>query len=515
MFCTKNLLPVFPVFILILTSCDSSPAPTDSVNSPIVSGNPTVTAATVQTGTWTRTTNAAPEAVTGVFLLSDGSLMAQGPWISKNWYKLTPDTSGGYAHGTWSTLSSMSLERLYYGSGVLPSGKVYILGGEYSGPSGAWNFANTGEIYDPIADSWSAMAQYPMNAFGDDPTELLPNGNILAGFVGSGSTFIYNPLSNVWATGPQKLYNDRSDEETFVNLPDASVLTYNVFGAAAGHPNSAQRYVPSINQWVDAGVTPAKLENSWSEMGPAVLLPGNGKIFFIGASQYTALYTPPSTLTGTGHWEAGPTLPFGAGAPDAPAAVLPNGHVLFSAGATDNGMNTPTRVMDYDPSSNSIVLVATPGEMGLDHLAPFELRMLVLPTGQVLVTTDSDSKPWIFTPSDTLPNDQWMPSIAGVQSNSDGYYTLSGTQLNGLDEGSSYGDDFENSTNYPIVSLTSANGRVYYARTMNWSSLGVATGSAVVTTQFTLPSGILPGSGTYELKVIANGIGSRPYLFSP
>jgi hypothetical protein len=101
-----------------------------------------------------------------------------------------------------------------------------------------------------------------------------------------------------------------------------------------------------------------------------------------------------------------------------------------------------------------------------------------------------------------------------VQSNSDGTYTLSGTQLNGLDEGSSYGDDFENSTNYPLVSLTDSNGTVRYARTFHWSATGVATGSAPVATRFSLPADVLPGSGNYTLKVIANGISSDPYSVS-
>jgi hypothetical protein len=443
--------------------------------------------------------------------------MAQGPWITKNWYKLTPTSSSDYVHGNWSTLSSMSLERLYYASGVLPDGKVYILGGEYSGPSGAWNFANTGEIYDPMTDSWSPMAQFPLNSFGDDPSEILPNGNILTGFVGSGSTFIYDPIANSWATGPQKLYNDRSDEETFVLLRDGSVFSYNVFGAESGHPNSSQRYVPSLNQWVDAGDSPTRLENSWSEMGPTVLLPQSGKVFLVGATNSTALYTPPvnpADPAETGRWEAGPPIPFGAGSADAPAAVLPNGHVLFVAGGTDNELNSPTRIFDYDPVVNSIVVVATPAEMGLNYLAPYEFRMLVLPTGQLLVTTDCDSQPWIFTPSEGLADNQWKPTISAVQSNSDGTYTLSGTQLNGLDEGSSYGDDFENSTNYPLVSLTDSNGTVRYARTFHWSATGVATGSAPVATQFSLPADVLPGSGNYTLKVIANGISSDPYSVS-
>jgi hypothetical protein len=89
---------------------------------------------------------------------------------------------------------------------------------------------------------------------------------------------------------------------------------------------------------------------------------------------------------------------------------------------------------------------------------------------------------------------------------------LTGTQLTGISEGAAYGDDAEMSTNYPIVQLVSGSGQVYYARTYNWSSTGVATGSTVESTSFTLPSG-LP-NGTYSLYAIANGIASTPVSFT-
>ena len=56
--------------------------------------------------------------------------------------------------------------------------------------------------------------------------------------------------------------------------------------------------------------------------------------------------------------------------------------------------------------------------------------------------------------------------------------SLTGTQLNGLDEGAEYGDDNQMAENYPIVQVTDTKtGDVYYATTSNWSSVGVATGS--------------------------------------
>jgi hypothetical protein len=83
------------------------------------------------------------------------------------------------------------------------------------------------------------------------------------------------------------------------------------------------------------------------------------------------------------------------------------------------------------------------------------------------------------------------PTITGVTDNGDGTFTLIGTQLNGLSEG--------------------ADGTVYDARTFGWS-VGVATGDALVSTNFTLPAGI--PAGDYALYVVANGIASAPVDFT-
>ena len=88
------------------------------------------------------------------------------------------------------------------------------------------------------------------------------------------------------------------DEETWNLLPDGSVLTVNT-----NNPPHAERYIPSIDEWVSAGTTPNSLvlylitdptglEVSVDEIGPAILLP-DGRLFAIGGTGQTALYTPP------------------------------------------------------------------------------------------------------------------------------------------------------------------------------------------------------------------------------
>jgi hypothetical protein len=114
-------------------------------------------------GTWTPLTNPLPDmfGATHEMLLSDGTVMIQGGGAqatSKNWYKLAPDATGSYINGTFSPRASMSLERLFFGTNVLPSGKVFLVGGEFSGPNAQEpKLSSKGEIYDPVTDTWTPI----------------------------------------------------------------------------------------------------------------------------------------------------------------------------------------------------------------------------------------------------------------------------------------------------------------------------------------------------------------------
>jgi hypothetical protein len=434
-------------------------------------------------------------------LLSDGTVMLQhgGNFATDTWFKLTPSATGSYTGGTFSSLASMSLPREFFTSAVLPSGKVFVLGGEFSGASNADNDINTGEIYDPVANSWSPIASFPQSRFGDAPSEVLPDGTILAGYIDGPETYIYNPASNSWSPGPTRLRGDQSAEESWVKLPDGSILSYDMWASPASGPGHAQRYIPSTNTWVDAGSVPVPLSVA-AEIGPAVLLP-NGNAFQIGANGNTAIYNP-----ATNSWVQGPSLPSGMGADDAAAAVLPSGHVLFAADTSSPIPYTgPTLLFDYDPVANTITQVTTPPLLSLTlGQAAFLERMLVLPNGDVLLT-DSFNTIWEYTP-DGAPSPSWLPTITSVVANGNGTYTLTGMQLNGLSEGAYYGDDAEMASNYPIVRFTDSSGHVFFGRTFNWSSTGVATGNTPETVQFTLPVGLAPGN--YSLTVTATGISS-------
>jgi hypothetical protein len=419
---------------------------------------------------------------TGFFslLLTDGTVIS---FNGTDCYRLTPDASGSYVNGAWSQLASSFYSHVQGASVVLRDGRVFLAGGENpSGPS-------TAEIYDPVANTWTLLTGGPVGSYiADSTAKVMPDGRVLLLCPYNTYGWIYNPDNNSWTTTSQKLYGDINAEESFIQLPDGSFLTVGCLTAPS------QKYIPALDQWVDAGNTPVSLTSNMGnaafvpEIGPGLLL-YDGRALFLGASLstgHTAFYTPPANPTDPGIWAAGPDIPDALQCDDAVGAVMPNGHVLFAADGSSS-----SAVFEFDPVTSSYIDVpAYPG--------------LVLPTGQ-LFSFDN-----VYTPAGS-PNPAWRPTISTIAPNSDGSFLLTGTQLNGLTEGGQMGDDLQFATNYPIVRLVNGSGRVYYARTFNHSSMGVATGSTPVSTNFTVAG--IP-NGNYSLYIVANGIASDPISFT-
>jgi len=101
-----------------------------------------------------------------MWLLTDGTVITQSGDVGQHWFKLTPDAHGSYVNGTWTTLAPMSFPRLYFTTNVLQDGRVWRLGGEYTGPYFDPNIAPSGAIYDPIKNTWSPIAPYPNESGG-------------------------------------------------------------------------------------------------------------------------------------------------------------------------------------------------------------------------------------------------------------------------------------------------------------------------------------------------------------
>jgi hypothetical protein len=382
-----------------------------------------------------------------MLLLTDGTVMMEN-YDGPVWYRLTPSANGNYATGTWTPTAAMSQARLFFASQVLPNGKLWVLGGEYTGPGDQRTDSPTSEIYDPILNSWSTAASYPSQpglcgantlnfngsvtlgsnvitgipstadlyvgwsvsgadipggatitsidsisqihistsatatnaaesltltgdrpaCFGAVPSILLPGGTqILAGSLVDKATHVYNIATNTWTSGATKVF-DQSDEEGWaLTSAPASVVVYDIFQSISAGAGYAEKYNPLTNTWSSVspadgtalGTLPLLSSNALgSEFGPTLRLQ-DGRILEIGGNNLTALYTP-STNT----WAAGPTImgmlngvPAKFGADDAPAAILPNGHVLIAA---DAGPAVPDEGTTGNTTAGSVVITNIP-----------------------------------------------------------------------------------------------------------------------------------------------------------
>jgi hypothetical protein len=432
---------------------------------------------------WTPLTNQSPSGPRGIQIMiqgTDGSILVQS-YDGQSWMKLTPDAKGSYIKGTWSTLASEPVARLYFASQILTDGRLFVAGGEYSGPGLLPNWSNTGEIYDPLANAWTIVTPYPSQpncpfiyyvsgnttsgspqiagiypyttgltvgeqvfgngipfpativsvdspsqitisapasqtvttdtitfneyyeltgCLGDDPSTLLSSRKVLVGDLVNGDTNIYDAASNSWSPSGTKVYPDSSDEEGWTRTSEGSIVNYDLFQSIATNGSYAEKYNPKTGQWrsispsdgtAQGTIPQLSSPNLGYELGPSLRLQ-DGRVFEIGANQNTAVYNP---IWNT--WEAGPEIsgtlngiasPFGAD--DAPAAILPNGHVIFAADAGASQITSSGNI-----TAGSAVIT------GIPSTAIFQVFWSVsgtgIPGGAYIASVDSPSQVTINT----------------------------------------------------------------------------------------------------------------------
>lgn len=474
-------------------------------------------------GAFSPLTNANPRGDSGLMLLmTDGSVIVQTAGVSKTWTKLTPDSTGNYQNGTWTPIASMALERQYYSSTVLPDGRVLVLGGQNTGAIPTRTDTNRGEIYNPVTNTWTAMAPFPEPTQGSGVSVLLPSGKWLVGSNSGIETYLYDPASNTWSPTGSRLNNDKHEQTSWILLKDGSVLAYSP-SSPDNAPGRAQRYFPSTGRWVATNPVPVPLTSDalGREVGTGTVLP-NGKVMLLGANKKIVLYDPTtnswteSNASGDAPLGDFPTvalngLPKEIAIQDQPGAMLPDGKYLFMAGSA--GFTEPSYLFEYDYAADQVNQVLTPFPE-LDTQNAFQGRMLILPNGQVLANLGKTIQ--IASPSGPQLS-SFAPSVVRVdQATTTGLtYHLIGTQLNGFSQGATYGHSASMDTNFPIVRLRdTGTGLVKYAKTYNWTPGLTPNALQEATLRFDLPTGFTQ-EGVYQLSVIANGISSVEIQFKP
>jgi hypothetical protein len=425
-------------------------------------------------------------------LMTDGTVMVQSGCTTA-WYGLTPDKNGSYLHGTWKPRASMpsGYAPLYFASAVLADGKLIVNGGEYNFCHGVET--TLGAIYDPVANSWTSVSPPSgWSSIGDGQSVVLDDGTYMIGNCCTSVQALLNESKLTWTqTGNGK--QDVNSEEGWTLLPSGNVLTVDVTDV----PQS-EAYNPKANMWASAGQLPVNLI-AGEEIGPQTLMP-NGSVFVAGADGDTALYNSKS-----GGWAKGPTFPTVSGqqldVADGPSTVLTDGTVMIAA--SPGLYKTPASFFIFD--GKKLKSIVPPPQAPND--SSFNLRLLLLPTGQVL-EVDGSGDIELYT-STAKPDGAIAPAIASVPTtlHSGSTYKISGKRFNGFTQANMYGDDVQQATNYPLVRIVNtATGHVFYARTHGHSFMGVGSQS-MISTMFDVPAGIESGPST--LVVVTNGIPSQ------
>ena len=424
------------------------------------------------------------------------------------------------------------------------------------------------DTWKMIAPPFDAAGDWDF--IGDLPWTLLPNGHLLLGEKFSKATAELDPKTLTWTNISHFSKDDIFAEEGLVLLPDGSALTVNMTDTPYAQrfiPNAD----PTKTRWANAGKTPARLPTHGDtnsaknivydngqrvyhppgEVGPGMLRP-DGTVFWSGAActikgpptdpdacvtyqpiAHTAVYD-----TKSNSWTAGPDLPShgslgGEGAGDTWSSLLPNGNVLVQTnppGITDDHLKRANaryasvrthaaRLAAEDSAAptqpcpqnsiwrlyefNGASLIPEPAASMCNN----QPSLLVLPTGEVMLNLN-----FVYKATGTFKS-AWRPTITSFLFSNDvnpgGTYQIFGTQFNGLSQANSFGDEFQIDGNFPLVRITNnATGDVSYAKTHHFSTMGVATGSKIVSTWFDVPASIETGDS--KLEVVANGIPSLP-----
>ena len=440
-----------------------------------------------------------------MWLMQDGSVLANLNG-STQLMALHPDGQGSYVNGSWKPAGNFLLIKNAFASAVLSDGRLITCGGENTGPNySTKSETNFCEIYDPGTQSSTQLAPPPgWPSIGDSPSVVLNDGTFLLGNTqGMGQQVaLLDPATLTWTFGG----GDADNEQGYTLMQTGDVLTTGVYAP------TSMRYDPGVNKFGQDAPLPVMLGANLivggqpsGETGPGITLM-DGRVIWFGATGHTCIYTPGGEGN-NGTWVQGPDLPTASGsqliAADVPAILEPNGKVLLAVG----GPGFPTTLLEYDPVLNAFSLV--------DNAPPDASQgcaLLLLPNGHGLVSFGSGN--WYdvtFTPGG---DPSWAPTIISfptmVVGNST--VTLRGTQLCGLSECYSYGDDSQQAENYPMVGFVDSQGGVTYARAHDVSTRSIAPGEPG-TVLVDIPASLVPATdtpATYSVEVVAMGIPSRP-----
>ena len=266
----------------------------------------------------------------------------------------------------WTATGKMITPFFGYMAGLLPDGRVLVLGVGKSGDGSIY-----AEFYDPGTGTWTSTGSMGAPRSGHSAT-LLANGKVLVAG-GSRRSEVYDPVSGTWTvTGAMDTARVRHSATL---LADGKVLVAG--GASTGIGlASAEVYDPVSGTWTATGAMDTAREY------PTTTLLRDGRVLVMGGSDSAStlasaeLYDPISgTWTATGRMVVALSDGYSA-------TLLADGKVLVAGGQESGSHEASASAELYDPQSGAWSAIQGMLARRTGHTAT------LLPDGRVLVTGD-------------------------------------------------------------------------------------------------------------------------------
>lgn len=296
---------------------------------------------------------------------------------------------------TWTATPQMPTERVAgHTATLLRNGRLLVVGGVKSAGAGI----AAADLFDPVSATWSSVA--PMNVMRSSHTATrLADGRLLVaggstvssvatkGYVNDDSAEIYDPVANTWTATPAM--TAARSHHTATLLPDGTVLVYGGENLLYLVGATAEIYDPVANAWTPTRLAPIspRSQHTATLLPSGLVLISGGFDIVLGVLTPLAtaeLYDPVlhtttstdingvATTVITGGEDFTATAPMAVPHYGQSATRLPDGHVLIVGGDT-------TQSELFDPAAATWV---TQGPTAATHTSH---GAVLLPDGRLLV----------------------------------------------------------------------------------------------------------------------------------
>jgi N-acetylneuraminic acid mutarotase len=229
----------------------------------------------------------------------------------------------------WTAKSPMPTPRSYLAAAVY-NGKIYAMGG--LNPTQAYDCLNAAEMYDPSTDTWTTLQQVPTPRAYASAAVL--NGMIyvisgtyvndpLHGAIPTPVVEIFNPSTNTWTTGTSIL--GIGLVEGVAAVSNGKIYAFGG-GGSSGVVNTAEVFDPVAGTWSYLASRPGALNINLPGLSGDLL---NGKMYTVDDSGVGQAYDPVANT-----WA--PFAPLSVSQGLTPGVVTNNGS-LYAAGVRGGG----------------------------------------------------------------------------------------------------------------------------------------------------------------------------------